>query len=81
MEIRANAFLLHMVRNIAGALLAVGRGERTTGWIGELLARRDRTQGAITAPATGLYLVAVRYPAEFGVPVFPPGPVFLGMAL
>lgn len=79
MEIRANAFLLHMVRNIAGALMAVGRGERTAAWIGELLAQRDRTQGAITAPAAGLYLVAVRYPAEFGVPVFPPGPVFLDM--
>lgn len=77
LEVRANAFLLHMVRNIAGALMAVGRGERPPAWIGELLGKRDRTQGAVTAPAAGLYLVAVRYPDEFGMPVFPLGPALL----
>jgi len=76
-EITANAFLHHMVRNIAGVLMAVGRGERSESWAEELLALRDRTKGEVTAPPDGLYLVEVAYPAEFGVPVFEPGPVFV----
>lgn len=76
-EIRANAFLHHMVRNIAGALIAVGCGERDPQWVAELLAARDRTQGEVTAPASGLYLVAVSYPEEFAIPRFPPGPYFV----
>lgn len=67
-DIEANAFLHHMVRNIVGSLLKVGTGEQPVGWIGELLALRDRTQAGITAPADGLYLVKVTYPAAAGVP-------------
>ncbi len=67
-EATANAFLHHMVRNLAGLLIAIGRGDAEPTWAGELLATRDRTQGAATAPAAGLYFVAVRYPAAFGVP-------------
>ncbi len=67
-DITANAFLLHMVRNIAGSLLAVGRGERPAGWIAEVLAGRDRTRAGITAPAHGLYLVDVGYAAHWGLP-------------
>ena len=74
LEIEANAFLHHMVRNIAGALLAVGDGRRPGEWIGQLLDGGDRTQGADTAPAGGLYLAAVDYPAHFGLPVTPFGP-------
>lgn len=66
-EITANAFLLHMVRNIVGALMLVGRGERPPHWIAELLLGRDRTKGAATAPPNGLYLVAVDYPSRFGI--------------
>ena len=69
--VRANAFLHHMVRNIAGALIAVGTGRRPAGWVAELLAGRDRSRGAATAPPQGLYLVRVEYPPVFGVP--PPG--------
>lgn len=76
-EVTANAFLHHMVRNIAGVLMAVGRGERKPGWVAELLAARDRTRGEITAPPDGLYLVSVRYPEHFGVPSFAPGPAFV----
>ncbi len=65
---RANAFLHHMVRNIAGLLIAVGRGEAAPGWAREVLESRDRTRGAPTAPACGLYLSSVRYPAEFALP-------------
>jgi len=77
-EIRANAFLHHMVRNIAGALLAVGDGRKPVEWIGELLAGRNRSAGAETAPAEGLYLVDVEYPAHFGLPRTPYGPLLLG---
>lgn len=61
-EVRANAFLHHMVRNIAGVLIAVGKGEAEPEWPAEVLATRDRTRGGVTAPAAGLYFLGVRYP-------------------
>ena len=79
LEIAANAFLHHMVRNIAGALLAVGDGRRPPEWIATLLASGDRRLGAETAPASGLYLVDVEYPARFGLPATPYGPMLLGV--
>jgi tRNA pseudouridine38-40 synthase len=72
-EATANAFLHHMVRNIAGLLIAVGKGEAAVSRAAEVLAGRDRTRGAATAPATGLYLQRVRYPAAFGLPEPPAG--------
>jgi tRNA pseudouridine38-40 synthase len=67
-QLRANAFLHHMVRNIAGLLVAVGRGEQPPGHAQTLLLARDRRQGEATAPAHGLYLWQVEYPLEFGLP-------------
>ena len=67
-EVEANAFLLHMVRNIAGVLMAVGRGERAVSWVAEVLAARDRRGGGVTAPPQGLYLTAVRYPQSYRLP-------------
>lgn len=67
-EAEANAFLHHMVRNIVGVLLAIGAGERPVQWMREVLTARNRALGGVTAPAAGLYLVAVRYPEEFGLP-------------
>ncbi len=67
-DIRANAFLHHMVRNIVGSLIPVGAGERPEAWLGELLALRDRTQAAETAPAAGLYFVTAHYPEALGIP-------------
>lgn len=61
MDIRANAFLHHMVRNIMGVLLSIGRAERAEDWSLEVLQKRDRTFGGMTAPAAGLYLVKVQY--------------------
>jgi tRNA pseudouridine38-40 synthase len=72
-EATANAFLHHMVRNIAGLLIAVGKGDASPDWAAEVLARCDRTRAAATAPAAGLYLVAVRYPEVFGLPAPPCG--------
>lgn len=68
LEVRANAFLHHMVRNIAGLLAAVGQGDREPEWAAEVLARRDRRLNAATAPAEGLYFWSVRYPDGFGLP-------------
>lgn len=70
-DIRANAFLHHMVRNIAATLIEIGAGNQAVSWAGELLARRDRSVGAATAPPNGLYLVDVGYPAGWGMPEGP----------
>ena len=67
-DIEANAFLHHMVRNIVGSLLPVGRGERAVGWIAELLAGRDRSVAGPTAAASGLCFIAPRYPQSAGLP-------------
>ena len=75
-EVEANAFLLHMVRNIAGSLLAVGTGERPPQWLAGVLESRDRTLAGATAPAQGLYLVDVGYDAQLGLPRAPAGPWF-----
>ena len=64
----ADGFLHHMVRNIAGVLMEVGQGKREPDWARQVLEGRDRTLGGVTAPANGLSLVAVEYPAEFAVP-------------
>jgi tRNA pseudouridine38-40 synthase len=68
LDIKANAFLHHMVRCIAGVLIAVGRGEHAPGWVAEVLAAKDRSLSGVNAPPAGLYLVAVRYPDEFKLP-------------
>lgn len=75
-DITANAFLHHMVRNIAGVLIAVGSGKRPVSWVSDVLAAQDRKLGAETAPPYGLYLVQVVYPAEFGVINSLAGPLF-----
>jgi tRNA pseudouridine38-40 synthase len=67
-EVQANAFLHHMVRNIVGSLMLVGRGERPVEWIGEVLRGRDRSVAGPTAPAAGLTFLGPRYPREFGLP-------------
>ena len=67
-EFSANAFLHHMVRNLVGALVEIGSGRRDVGWIGELLDARDRTRGAATFAADGLYFCGADYDARFGLP-------------
>jgi tRNA pseudouridine38-40 synthase len=61
--ISADRFLHHMVRNIVGSAVQVGRGARPAGWLADVLASRDRTRAGPTAPAHGLVLVRVRYPS------------------
>ena len=70
LDITADAFLQHMVRNIAGLLIAIGQGERDPDWAEEILLSRDRTKGGIAAPAHGLTLVNVDYPEHYDLPVY-----------
>lgn len=67
-DVVANSFLHHMVRNIVGVLVAVGEGRQPPAWAGEVLASRDRRVGGVTAPGTGLYFAGVHYPPAYGVP-------------
>ena len=77
LDIRANAFLHHMVRNIAGVLMSIGCGDRPVEWAGEVLQTGVRRTGGVTAHPYGLYLVQVEYPAEFELPERYLGPHFL----
>jgi len=67
-QAHANAFLHHMVRNLAGVLMTIGAGEREPSWAREVLESRDRSLGGVTAPADGLYLEGVRYPSRYRLP-------------
>ncbi len=78
LDIEANAFLHHMVRNIMGVLLAIGGGERPRDWAATVLASRDRNQGGVTAPPDGLYLTGVDYDPPFDLPPAIPWGVSFG---
>jgi tRNA pseudouridine38-40 synthase len=67
-DLRANAFLHHMVRNIVGALVYVGSGRQPPEWIAEILHGRDRKLAAPTFAPDGLYLSGVEYEAQWGIP-------------
>ncbi len=66
-DIKANAFLHHMVRNIAGVLMAIGSGRKKPEWSKQILDAYDRQQGGVTAPPFGLYLVDIEYPDGFSI--------------
>lgn len=67
-DVTANAFLHHMVRNIAGVLLEIGQGDRPISWCREVLQAKDRRLAGVTAPPQGLTLVGVRYAPAYGLP-------------
>ncbi len=67
-DITANGFLHHMVRNIAGTLIRVGKGERPPQWVQQVLQSKDRKQAGITAAPNGLRFVGVNYPNHFNLP-------------
>jgi len=66
--IRANAFLHHMVRNIVGTLVYVGKDRRPAQWVKEILDSRDRSRAAPTFAPQGLYLEAVEYDRKWRLP-------------
>jgi tRNA pseudouridine38-40 synthase len=68
LDVTANGFLYHMVRNIAGSLIRVGSGEAPVHWIRDVLEKQDRTAAAPTAPPDGLYFIGARYPEAYGLP-------------
>ncbi len=71
MDISANAFLHHMVRNIAGVLMNIGVGKEPVEWTQQLLAVKCRKLGGVTAPPDGLYLGGVYYPEQYSIPRHP----------
>jgi tRNA pseudouridine38-40 synthase len=77
MEIKGNAFLHHMVRNLMGLLLPVGKGLQKPEWVQGILEARDRIQGGKTEAPGALYLVKVDYDSDYGLPVMPKGPFML----
>lgn len=74
--VQGNAFLLHMVRNIVGVLIAIGSGEKEPEWAEIVLKSKDRRQGGVTVSPHGLYLVEVAYSQEFKLPQALLGPFF-----
>ena len=74
-DVEALSFLHHMVRNLVGVMTAIGDGSKPVEWAGEVLRSTDRSQGGITAPAEGLYLVDVRYPEQYSIPAVSAFPV------
>lgn len=76
-DIRANAFLHHMVRNIVGSLLEVGMNRQPIDWLSQLLDGKSRKAAAPTAKPNGLYLVDVTYPEPHVLPKLSLGPLFM----
>jgi tRNA pseudouridine38-40 synthase len=70
-DVVGNAFLHHMVRNIAGLLMEIGAGKKPPGWTEEVLKARDRKIAGVTAPPDGLYLAGIYYPEVFQLPRHP----------
>jgi tRNA pseudouridine38-40 synthase len=78
-DVQANAFLHHMIRNIAGVLMSIGAGEAEPIWAKQVLDARNRCAGGITAPPSGLYFVDVKYPQSYALPKSELGPYFLNI--
>jgi tRNA pseudouridine38-40 synthase len=78
LEVTANAFLQHMVRNVMGTLVAVGSGDGSENSMAAILDSKDRRTGGPAAPPHGLTLTRVDYPAEFGLPAAKPYAPWLG---
>ena len=73
-DVMANAFLQHMVRNISGALIEVGLNRKSSSWLKELLHKKNRNLAPRTASPNGLFLVDVTYPESMGIPTGPNSP-------
>lgn len=79
LDIQADGFLHHMVRNIVGVLLEIGKGEQPVEWVDHLLAVQDRKEAAMTAAPDGLYFIQAYYPPQFQLPLVNLGPAWLNL--
>lgn len=79
LDIQADGFLHHMVRNIVGVLLEIGKGEQPVEWVDHLLAVQDRKEAAMTAAPDGLYFIQAYYPPQFQLPSVNLGPAWLNL--
>ncbi|WWO97178.1 MAG: tRNA pseudouridine(38-40) synthase TruA [Candidatus Dasytiphilus stammeri] len=78
-DIKANSFLQHMVRNIVGCLIEIGSGKKPAEWMLQILSGKNRTLAASTAKPEGLYLVAIDYPEYFFLPKNSLVPLFISL--
>jgi len=78
-DVVADGFLHHMVRNMVGVLIDIGTGRQDPVWAQRVLQGRDRTLGGVTAPPQGLCFMAVLYPTANNIPV-PEGALFDGLS-
>ena len=79
LDIQADGFLHHMVRNIMGVLMEIGKGEQPVEWVDHLLAVQDRKEAGVTAPPDGLYFIQAYYPPQFQLPDVHLGPAWLNL--
>jgi tRNA pseudouridine38-40 synthase len=74
-DVKAQSFLHHMVRNLVGVLVPIGEGRKPVEWAAEVLERRDRSHGGITSAPDGLYFINVEYPQQYNLPTVSAFPV------
>ena len=74
-DVKAQSFLHHMVRNLVGVLVPIGEGRKPVEWATEVLESQDRAQGGITSPPDGLYFINVEYPEQYSLPTVSAFPV------
>jgi tRNA pseudouridine38-40 synthase len=70
LNVTANGFLHHMIRNIVGTLIPIGKGEKPAEWMKQVLESLDRKQAGVTAPPNGLAFMNVTYPEHFAIPTY-----------
>ena len=75
-DVVAQSFLHHMVRNIVGTLVLIGQGKMPVEWAKQILESKDRGQAGITSPPQGLYLASVEYHIRYALPTVSASPVF-----
>jgi len=74
-DVKAQSFLHHMVRNIVGVLVPIGEGKKPVSWALDVLESRNRAHGGVTSPPEGLYFVDVHYPVKYTLPTVSTFPV------
>jgi len=74
-DVTAQSFLHHMVRNLVGVLVPIGQGDKPVSWAQYVLETKDRSKGGITSPPQGLFFIDVEYPEQYSLPAVSGFPV------